>query len=77
MHPPSLGEHGAEGQGEAGHEEPRPSRADVREGGDTRQLRVQTQEDHAAVRQHAADDDEVVQVGRRHLYVPAHAILIR
>lgn len=70
MDPPGFGEHGAEGQGEAGHQEPRPRRADVRKGRDARQLRVQAEKDDAAVRQHAADDYEVVQVRRRHLYVP-------
>lgn len=63
MHPPCLAEHGTEGQREPGHQQPRASRADVGETLDRGQSRVEAKEDDAAVRQHAADDDRVVQVG--------------
>lgn len=71
MHPPSLAEHGAEREGEPAHQEPRSRRADVRERVDARQLRVEPEEDDAAVGEGAPDYDEVVQVRRRHLDVPA------
>ncbi len=70
MNPPRLGEHGAEGQGEAGHEDPRPRRADVRKRLDARQLRVKAEEDDARVGQDAPEDDQVVQVRAGHLDVP-------
>lgn len=68
--PPRLGEHRAEGERESGHQKPSPGRAYVRKGRDARQLRVQTQENYAAVRQHAPDYYEIVQMGRRHFDVP-------
>lgn len=71
MHPPGLGEHGAERQRETGHEQPRARRANVREHVHAGHLAVQAQEHDAAVRQHGADDDQVVQVRAGHFYVPA------
>lgn len=56
VHPPCLGEHGPEGQREACHQKPRPGCADVWEGLLAGQSGVQTQEDDATVRQHAAND---------------------
>lgn len=57
---PGFGEHGAEGEREAGHEGPDPSRANDGQGGFPREVRVQSQEDHARVGEQTADDDEIV-----------------
>lgn len=70
VYPPSLGEHGAECEGEPGHEQPGSRRADVGERLLTGEPGVHPEEDDATVRQHAAYDDEVVKVGRGHLDVP-------
>ena len=47
MDAPSLGEHGAEGEGEAGHEDPGLGGADVGEGVHRGDGGVQAQDDHA------------------------------
>ncbi len=70
VNPPGLGEHRAEGQGEAGHEDPGLDRADVAEGRLRGEGGVQPQDDHRGVAQEAANDDQVVQVGRGHLDLP-------
>ncbi len=63
MHSPRLAEHGAEAQGEARHQDPRPRRADVGEGFGAGHVAVQSQDDHGRVGEDAADNDQVVQVG--------------
>ena len=45
---PGLGEHGAEGEGEAGHEDPRLGGADVGEGGGGGDGGVQAKDYHTA-----------------------------
>lgn len=75
MDSPRLAEHGAEGQREAGHQGPGPGRADVREGVDAGQAGVEAEEDDAGVGQHAADDDQVVELRTRHLDVALIAVL--
>lgn len=67
---PGLGEHGAEREGEAGHEEPGSRRADVRERLLTGEPGVQAEEYHTAVRQHTSHYDQVVEVRAGHLYIP-------
>ena len=74
MNPPGLGEHRAEGEGEAGHEDPGLDRADVAEGRLWREGGVQAQDDHRGVAQEAAHDDQVVQVGRGHFDLPDRII---
>ena len=68
---PRFGEHGAEGEREAGHQGPDARRADHRQRRLARQVRIQAEQDDARVRQQAADDDHVVQVGTRHFDVSA------
>ena len=70
MNPPGLGEHRAEGEREAGHEHPGLDRADVAEGRLRGEGGVQPQDDHRGVAQEAANDDQVVQIWRRHLDLP-------
>lgn len=50
MHPPGLGEHGAERQRESGHQQPRPGRAYVREHVDAGHPTVEAQEYDAGIR---------------------------
>lgn len=69
VHSPGLGEHGSEGEGEAGHQEPGTRCADVRERLLAGKPRVQAQEYNTAVRQHAAHYDQVVEVRAGHLYI--------
>lgn len=71
VYAPRFREHGAEGQRETGHQQPRSGRANIRERRHARQLRIQSEKDNAAVGQHAADDNEVVQMRRRHFDVSA------
>ena len=70
MDPPRLAEHGAEAEGEPGHEDPGPGRAHVREVGLRRQVGVQAKQDHGDVGQDAANDYQVVHVWRGHLDLP-------
>jgi len=70
MDPPCFTEHRPKCQGKAGHEEPRPGRADVRKSINRSQLRVQPKEDNTSVRQHTPYDNQVVQVWGRHLDIP-------
>ena len=64
---PSLAEHGAKAEREARHQDPGPRRAYVREGRDAGEVGVEAEQDDGGVREDAADDDEVVHVGRGHL----------
>lgn len=67
VHPPRLAKHGPEAERESRHQDPRSSRADVRKGLFAGQVRVESEEDDRHVGQDAADDDQIVHVGRRHL----------
>ena len=67
---PRFGEHGAEGEREARHEKPRSPCANVGEEGDRGQLTVQPQENDTHVGEHAAHDDQVVQVRTGHFDIP-------
>ena len=70
MNAPRFREHGAKGESEARHEDPSLDCADVSEGRLRGEGGVQPQDDHRGVAQEAANDDQVVQVGRGHLDLP-------
>lgn len=67
---PRLREHRAESETEPSHQQPSTRGADVGEGGDAAEAAVHSQENYAQVRQHAADDDQIIQVRTRHFDVP-------
>lgn len=70
MHTPCFREHCAEGKTESGHQQPSTRGTDVGEGGDAAESTVHSEEYNAQIRQHAADDNQIIQVWTRHFDVP-------
>ena len=71
MNSPSFGKHGPEGERESGHQNPGPGCADHGEALLVRQPRVQSEQDDRGVSKNTSNDDQIIEVRRRHFYVSA------